>query len=108
MIQVSATYSLALSSREFTYDTLLHRKALLVIAAGNADNLSQFISMVFLSLLMWCSYVALPFISKRIGWHFVAHALLHEHTEFALIVELVELLRAVGRVGDVQLHLDGC
>lgn len=45
MIQVSAKYSLALSSREFTYDTLLHRKALLVITASNADNLSQSISM---------------------------------------------------------------
>lgn len=38
---------------------------------------------------------------------FGAHALLHEGTELALIVHLDDLLRPIGRVGDVELHLDG-
>jgi len=37
---------------------------------------------------------------------FGAHALLHEGTELALIVDLDDLLRPIGRVGDVELHLD--
>jgi len=36
-----------------------------------------------------------------------SHALLHEGTELALIVDLDQLLRPIGRVGDVELHLDG-
>lgn len=50
-------------------------------------------------------YVSLPLITKAIGWDFVAHALVHEDTELALIFDLNELLRAIGRVGNVQLHL---
>jgi hypothetical protein len=38
---------------------------------------------------------------------FGSHALLHEGTELALIVDLDDLLRPIGRVGDVELHLDG-
>lgn len=38
---------------------------------------------------------------------FGAHALLHERTELALIVDLDDFLRPIGRVGDVELHLDG-
>lgn len=38
---------------------------------------------------------------------FGSHALLHEGTELALIVNLDDLLRPIGRVGDVELHLDG-
>lgn len=38
---------------------------------------------------------------------FGAHALLHEGTELAFIVDFDDLLRPVGRVGDVELHLDG-
>lgn len=44
------------------------------------------------------------------GWgvaDFGSHALLHERTELALIVDLDQLLRPIGRVGDVELHLDG-
>lgn len=41
------------------------------------------------------------------GADFGAHALLHEGTELALIVNLDNLLRPIGRVGDVELHLDG-
>lgn len=36
-----------------------------------------------------------------------SHALLHEGTELALIIDLDDLLRPIGRVGDVELHLDG-
>ena len=38
---------------------------------------------------------------------FGAHALLHEGAELALIFDLDDLLRPIGRVGDVELHLDG-
>lgn len=38
---------------------------------------------------------------------FGAHALLHEGTELALVVDLNDFLRPIGRVGDVELHLDG-
>jgi hypothetical protein len=38
---------------------------------------------------------------------FGAHALLHEGTELALIVNLDDFLRPIGREGDVELHLDG-
>lgn len=38
---------------------------------------------------------------------FGAHALLHEGAELALIIDLDNLLRPIGRVGDVELHLDG-
>jgi len=69
------------------HDTLLHGKALLVIAASDAED------------------VALPFITKTVAWHFIAHSLLHEDAQLALIINLEEFLRPVGRVGDVQLHL---
>jgi len=35
------------------------------------------------------------------------YSLLHEITELALILNLDQLLAAIGRVGDVQLHLGG-
>ena len=38
---------------------------------------------------------------------FGAHALLHEGTQLALVVDLDDLLRPIGRVGNVELHLDG-
>jgi hypothetical protein len=38
---------------------------------------------------------------------FGAHALLHEGTQLALIVNLDDFLGPIGRVGDVELHLDG-
>lgn len=110
MVQVSARYSsLALSRRGFTYDTLLHGKALLVIAAGDADNLYTRVSMHLRLNLFRPSYVALPFITKRVGRNFVAHALFHENTQLSVIVDFDHLLRPIGRVGDVELHLGaGC
>jgi len=69
------------------HDTLLHGKALLVIAASDAED------------------VALPFITETVAWHFVAHSLLHEDAQLALIIHFEKFLRPIGRVGDVQLHL---
>jgi len=71
------------------HDTLLHGKALLVITASNAED------------------VAFPFIAQAVGWHLVAHTLLHEDTQLAVIFDLEKFLRPIGRVGDVQLHLGG-
>lgn len=43
---------------------------------------------------------------QRAGTNFGSHALLHEGTELALVIDLDDLLRPIGRVGDVELHLD--
>lgn len=48
----------------------------------------------------WCVYFGIG------DADFGAHALLHEGTELALIVDLDDLLRPIGRVGNVELHLD--
>ena len=70
-------------------NTLLHGKTLLVVAAGDADN------------------VALPLIANGFGRDLSAHALLVEVAELALVLDVDQLLGAIGRVGDVQLHLGG-
>lgn len=36
-----------------------------------------------------------------------SHALLHERTEPAFIVDLYQLLRSIGRIGNIKFHLDG-
>jgi hypothetical protein len=69
------------------HDTLLHGETLLVVASGDAED------------------VALELIANGIAGNLSTHALLHEDTELALILNLDELLAAIGRVGDVQLHL---
>ena len=71
------------------HDTLLHGEPLLVVAARDAED------------------VAFEFVTDAVGGDFGTHAAVHENAEFALIFDFDELLRAVGRVGDVQLHLDG-
>lgn len=53
------------------------------------------------------SYVALPFITETVTWHFVAHSLLHEDAQLAVVFDLDQFLRPIGRVGNVQLHLVG-
>ena len=93
-----------------TYDTLLHGKALLVIAASDAEDLfctqpSVNASTMFQDRQRVKAYVALPFITQAVGWDFVAHALLHEDAQLAVIFDLDKFLRPIGRVGDVQLHL---
>lgn len=70
------------------HDTLLHWEALLVVAAGDSED------------------VALEFLANTVTWDFLTHAAVHEDTELALIFDFDQLLRAVGRVGDVELHLD--
>jgi hypothetical protein len=71
------------------HDTLLHWEALLVVAAGDLED------------------VAFEFIAHAVAADFGAHTLVHEDTELAFIVDLDELLGAIGRVRDVELHLDG-
>ena len=71
------------------HDSLLHRETLLVVAAGNFED------------------VAFEFGADAVAGDFVAHAAVHEDAEFALIFDLDELLCTIGRVGDVELHLDG-
>jgi len=69
------------------HNTLLHGKALLVVATSNLED------------------VALEFITNGVAWDLGAHSLLHEHSQLALILNLNQLLAAIGRVGDVELHL---
>lgn len=71
------------------HDPLLHREALFVVAAGDLED------------------VAREFGSDAVAGHFLAHALFHEAAEFALVFDFDEFLGAIGRVGDVEFHLDG-
>ena len=71
------------------HNALLHRKTLLIVASSDLEN------------------VAFEFRAHGVALHFLTHAAFHEDTEFALIVDFDNLLRAVRRVGDVELHLDG-
>ena len=68
-------------------DTLLHGETLLVVATTNAKD------------------VALPFITKRVDLNILRHTLVVEAAHETLIQELEGLLRARGRVGNVELHL---
>jgi len=70
------------------HDTLLHGEALLVVAAGDLED------------------VSLPLITDTVAGHLLAHTALHEDAQAALIFDFDELLRAVRRVGNVQLHGD--
>ena len=71
------------------HDALLHREALLVVAAGDFED------------------VAFELGGDAVAGDLLAHALVHEAAEFAVVFDLDELLGAVGGVGDVELHLDG-
>ena len=71
------------------HDALLHRETLLVVAAGDFED------------------VAFELGGDAVAGDFLAHALVHEAAEFAVVFDLDELLGAVGRVGDVEFHLDG-
>jgi hypothetical protein len=66
-------------------DTLLHGETLLVVAASDAED------------------VALELITHGVTGDLSAHALLEEDMELTLILDIEELLAAVGREGDVQL-----
>ena len=68
-------------------DTLLHGETLLVVATSNAKD------------------VALPFVTKRVDLNILGHTLIVKAAHETLIQELEGLLRARGRVGNVELHL---
>lgn len=74
----------------WVHNTLLHRKALLVVAAGDFED------------------VSLELVADTIAGNLLSHATVHEDAQLALIVDLDHLLSAIGGVGDVQLHLDRC
>jgi hypothetical protein len=71
------------------HDTLLHRKPLLVVTAGDLED------------------VAFELVAHTVAGNFCAHAAVHEDAEFAVIFDFDQFLRPVGGIGDVQLHLDG-
>jgi len=71
------------------HNTLFHRETLLVVATGDLED------------------VALELITNAVAWDLSAHSLVHEYTQLSLIFDLNKLLAAIGREGDVQLHLDG-
>ena len=68
------------------HDALFHREPLLVVAACDFED------------------VAFEFGTYGVAGDFGAHAFLHEDAELALIFDFDEFLRAVGWVGDVELH----
>ena len=71
------------------HDALLHGEALLVVAAGDFED------------------VAFELGGDAVADDLLAHALVHEAAEFAVVFDLDEFLGAVGGVGDVELHLYG-
>lgn len=68
-------------------DTLLHRETLLVVTTADAKD------------------VALPLVTERVDLNVLRHALVVKAAHQTLVHELERLLRARGRVGDVDLHL---
>lgn len=73
----------------WVHDTLLHWEALLVVASGDLED------------------VSLPLVADAVAWNLLAHTAVHEDAQTALVFNLDQLLRAIGWVGDVELHLDG-
>lgn len=71
------------------HDALFHGEALLVVAAGDFED------------------VAFELGTDPVARDLLAHAFVHEAAEFAVVFDLDELLGAIGRVGDVELHPDG-
>lgn len=68
--------------------TLLHWEPLLVIPSGYAED------------------VSFELVADAVSRHLLTHAAVHEDTQLAVIVDFDQLLRPIGRVGDVELHLD--
>jgi hypothetical protein len=94
------------------HDTLLHRETLLVVSTGDAEdvaleliadgvtrNLSAHLPKKRVSILSVGLLSSRAVAGKRVS----TYALLHEDTELALILNIDELLAAIGRVADVQL-----
>jgi len=63
--------------------SLHHRESLLVIAAADAEN------------------VALPLVPERVAGDFLRHLLVEEDAEFAVILDLDQLLASRRRIGNV-------
>lgn len=61
----------------WVHDTLLHREALLVVAAGDPED------------------VALELVADAVARNLVSHAALHEDAELALVFNLDQLLGAI-------------
>lgn len=70
-------------------DTLLHRETLLIVAAGDTED------------------VALPLVAEQVSGDFLCDLLVIEDTVFPLIVKIECLLLASREVGDVELHASG-
>jgi len=62
------------------HNTLLHREALLVVSAGDLED------------------VSLELVADAVGRDLVAHTAVHEDTQLALIIDLNQLLSAIGGV----------
>ncbi len=71
------------------HDALLHREALLVVAARDAQH------------------VALELVAEAVRGDLLAHPPVHEDAQLAVLVHVEHLLRAVRRVRDVELHRAG-
>ena len=61
-------------------DTLLHRETLFVVSSRDLED------------------VPLELIADRVPWHFVSHSLVHEDTDFSLIVNVNQFVRPIGWV----------
>lgn len=73
----------------WVHNTLLHRETLLVVAAGDPED------------------VALELVADAVTRNLMSHATLHEDAELALVFNLDQLLGAIVGVRNVELHLDG-
>jgi len=67
-------------------DTILHGKALLVVAASDFED------------------VSFEFVANGVSGDFLANPLVHESAQPTLIFDFNELLTAIGRIGNVKLH----
>ena len=79
-----------------TYDALLHWEALLVISTSNAEDLRRLLVLCCDDSIDLLPYVALPLITDRVTRDFIAHALIHEDAQLALLLCKVESARAFG------------
>lgn len=71
------------------HHTLLHGEALLVVSTSYAED------------------VSLELVADTVARHLLTHAAVHEDAQLAVIVDFDQLLRPIGREGDVELHFDG-
>jgi hypothetical protein len=71
------------------HNALLHRKALLVVAAGDLED------------------VAFELVADAVTGNLLAHTAVHEDAQLAVVINLDELLRAILGIRNVQLHDGG-